>query len=133
MDARPKRIASRAANGRNIRKPSTLSVVAATSGATRAAATRPQMMKSALPTTAPKTRRLPRGAFGPAGGVAAGAATLMVRIPTTAGAVPPARAQVNRSRRRSTARAPATAGVVLHQEQQRDQHGAREGQAQAPD
>src|SRR2546426_1344053 len=113
MRARPKRTASRAANGRNIRKPSTLIVVAATRGATRAAATRPQMMKSASPTTAPKTRRLPRGAFGPAGGVAAGAETLMARMPTTARAIPPARARVSRSRRRSTARVPATAGGVL--------------------
>src|SRR6058998_1075112 len=84
MDARPKRIASRAANGRNIRKPSTLTVVAATSGATRAAVTRPQMMKTASETTAPKTRRLPRRAVAPAGG-AAGALTLIARIPTTAG------------------------------------------------
>src|SRR2546425_27927 len=113
MRARPKRTASRAANGRNIRKPSTLIVVAATRGATRAAATRPQMMKSASPTTAPKTRRLPRGAFGPAGGGAAGGETLRAGMPRRAGGTPPARAGVSRSGGRSTARVPATAGVVL--------------------
>src|SRR3989442_754835 len=71
------------------------------------------MMKSASPTTAPKTRRLPRGAFGPAGGVAAGAETLTARMPTTARAIPPARAGASRRRRGSRARVPATAGVVL--------------------
>src|SRR5438445_572275 len=104
------RISSSAA-GRNIAKPSALMAVATTSGGRRCEATRLHTTKTASPTTAPKTSRLPRSGHGPR--APSPPAVLSARIPATARATPSVRGRLQRSPSATTASAAATAGVVL--------------------